>query len=327
MSLDVALAVDTDTEALNVYSANFPKAETSLAPVQSFFNGSLGSKHTTKETVLLRRIGAVHAIIGGPPCQGHSDLNNHTRRDDPKNELYLRLIRAAEVFRPSIVLIENVPTVRRSKVDVVTQAREVLTNAGYQVAEEVISVAVVGVPQTRRRHVLLATYIPSYTPTKVFEALTLLSPTKRGLRWAIGDLATIREPAGFDAAPRASAENKKRMQWMLDHRKWDLPNRLRPKCHQDGDHSYKAMYGRLEWGKPAQTITSGFTSIGQGRYMHPSKARALTHHEAARIQGFPDYFDFSATTRRTSLATMIGNAVPPALSKAIFLKLVPSIAR
>ena len=83
------------------------------------------------------------------------------------------------------------------------------------------------------------------------------------------------------------------------------------------------MYGRLNWQLPAQTITSGFGSIGQGRYMHPSLARALTPHEAARIQGFPDYFDFSAVVKRAGLATMIGNAVPPALSRAICQIVLP----
>jgi DNA (cytosine-5)-methyltransferase 1 len=81
------------------------------------------------------------------------------------------------------------------------------------------------------------------------------------------------------------------------------------------------MYGRLKWEEPAQTITSGYGSIGQGRYMHPSEKRALTAHEAARIQGFPDYFQFSEVTKRADLATMIGNAVPPQLAEQIVLAL------
>jgi DNA (cytosine-5)-methyltransferase 1 len=106
------------------------------------------------------------------------------------------------------------------------------------------------------------------------------------------------------------------MKYLLDRGEYDLPNELRPPCHQ-GDHSYKSMYGRLKWDEPAQTITSGFGSIGQGRYMHPERARALTAHEAARIQGFPDYFDFSSCPTRSALATMIGNAVPPALAASL----------
>ena len=86
------------------------------------------------------------------------------------------------------------------------------------------------------------------------------------------------------------------------------------------------MYGRLRWDLPAQTITSGFGSIGQGRYMHPTQARALTPHEAARIQGFPDYFEFATVSKRADLATMIGNAVPPALSRCITLQLLNAMS-
>jgi DNA (cytosine-5)-methyltransferase 1 len=114
------------------------------------------------------------------------------------------------------------------------------------------------------------------------------------------------------------------MKHLLDHDLYDLPNKERPECHRD-NHSYKSMYGRLNWELPAQTITSGFGSIGQGRYMHPSRTRALTAHEAARLQGFPDYFDFSAVARRADLATMIGNAVPPALAREIVAELIPAV--
>ena len=106
------------------------------------------------------------------------------------------------------------------------------------------------------------------------------------------------------------------MQFLLDRNRYDLPNELRPRCQQDA-HKYASMYGRLRWNLPAQTLTSGYGSIGQGRYMHPDQPRALTAHEAARIQGFPDYFDFSACSTRSALATMIGNAVPPQLGRAI----------
>lgn len=125
----------------------------------------------------------------------------------------------------------------------------------------------------------------------------------------------------MDRAPQAKHDNLARMAWLLEHDEYDLPNHLRPACHQ-GNHTYKSMYGRLRWEDPAQTITSGYGSIGQGRYMHPDLPRALTAHEAARIQGFPDYFDFSACTTRSALATMIGNAVPPQLGTAVISALL-----
>ena len=86
------------------------------------------------------------------------------------------------------------------------------------------------------------------------------------------------------------------------------------------------MYGRLSWDSPSQTITSGYGSIGQGRFMHPEQARALTPHEAARLQGFPDYFRFDNVERRSDLATIIGNAVPPALGQALFEELASRLS-
>jgi DNA (cytosine-5)-methyltransferase 1 len=106
------------------------------------------------------------------------------------------------------------------------------------------------------------------------------------------------------------------MEWLLKNREYDLPNERRPTCHQS-NHSYRSMYGRLRWERPAQTITSGFGSMGQGRYVHPSRARTLTPHEAARLQFLPDFMDFSVVKRRGALAQMIGNAAPPLLTTVL----------
>ena len=114
------------------------------------------------------------------------------------------------------------------------------------------------------------------------------------------------------------------MRWLLEHDEYDLPNSERPLFDQNDGHTYLSMYGRLDWEKPAQTITSGFGSIGQGRYMHPDQMRALTPHEAARIQGFPDYFRFAPLPSRASLATMIANAVPPELARRIVREVLPA---
>lgn len=317
---DVRLAVDFEPLATEVYKNNFRFAgRVETAPVEQFFDGEIGGLHTLTERRTATEAGEVDVLLGGPPCQGHSNLNNHTRRVDGKNALYLRMVRAAEVLKPRAVLIENVPAVLNDRHDgegVVDRARKHLTQLGYKLADRVVELDKLGVAQTRRRHILLAIRKEdTTTPRRVFDALP--QHPRRDLRWAIGDLIDADETNPIDRAPQAQAANKKRMQYLLDNDLYDLPNALRPKCHQ-GEHSYKSMYGRLRWDEPAQTITSGFGSIGQGRYMHPERLRALTAHEAARIQGFPDYFDFSPCQTRGALATMIGNAVPPALTAAIF---------
>lgn len=323
LRVEVPLAVDFEASAVAVYAANFPDAHVVEASVEEHFDGALGAELTTTETGLRSEISDVHLLMGGPPCQGHSNLNNVTRRNDPKNELYARMGRAAEVLTPNFVLIENVPSVRLDTDGVVQTTVAHLEAIGYDVATATIRLHTLGVAQKRQRHVLLASRVRDVDPAEILRQLTSrTADAKFDLRWAIGDLVDVAEPTAYDLAPVASADNRARMQYLLDRDLYDLPNDQRPVCHRD-QHSYKSMYGRLNWSGQAQTITSGFGSIGQGRYMHPDLPRALTAHEAARIQGFPDYFSFSAITRRGSIATMIGNAVPPALTRELVAYLLP----
>ncbi|MCP4303575.1 MAG: DNA cytosine methyltransferase [bacterium] len=315
--VEIPLAVDFDSAAISLFGANFPKADTRCVDVEELFDGNVGKRATRGEEELADRLGTVDYLVGGPPCQGHSDLNNHTRRDDPKNEYYVRMARAAEVLRPRAVLIENVPAVVHSRLDVVNASRDVLRSAGYAVSDRVVRLERLSVPQRRKRHVLIAVR-DLRDADAILKGLEDASAPAHDLRWAIGDLSTVEEPTGTDRPPRASDENLERMRWMLRNDVYDLPNRLRPRCHRDKEHSYRSMYGRLRWDLPAQTITSGFGSIGQGRYMHPEHPRALTPHEAARLQGFPDYFSFDGISRRAELATIIGNTAPPPLGNAFF---------
>ncbi len=330
-ALDVRLAVDAETPATSVYSENFPKAaDVRTAGIESLFSPVDTPDRTKDEVELADAVGSVDVLMGGPPCQGHSNLNNHTRRNDPKNALYLYMVRAAKIFEPSIVLIENVPAVLHDSfndANVVQVARAGLAQLGYLVADAVVRLVDFGVPQRRKRHILLATTSDfEGSPTEIFNAFEKQEVrAERDLRWAIGDL-NHSLGIGFDAPPKASAANLERMQHLIEEGAYDLPNHLRPQCHQ-GEHSYTSMYGRLSWTLPAQTITSGFGSIGQGRYMHPEQKRALTPHEAARLQGFPDYFSFSSVTKRADLATMIGNAVPPQLAELILCRALAAASR
>lgn len=318
-SLDVRLAVDIEPLATAVYATNFgTSGNAQTAGVEQFFDGDLGAPLSLLERRTRGLVGPLDALVGGPPCQGHSNLNNHTRRVDEKNALYLRVVRAAEVLRPRLVMIENVPSVLRDRHDgegVVSRAEQHLHRLGYRTAQRVVSLAELGVAQSRRRHILIGAAEGGPIPESVLDIATSGSE-ERDLRWAIGDLVNVPQDGLLDQRPLPTSANLSRMRFLIDKGLYDLPNDLRPRCQQD-THKYRSMYGRLRWDRPAQTITSGYGSIGQGRYMHPDEPRALTAHEAARIQGFPDYFDFSAAPNRSALATMIGNAVPPQLGRAI----------
>jgi DNA (cytosine-5)-methyltransferase 1 len=303
-------AVDTDTTALEIYRTNIPEALTIRADATALIDGEFTDRLTVSERELKRRSGAVAFLLAGPPCQGFSALNNHTRGRDPKNALYGRVARAAEVMEPDHILIENVASVKSYSPNSVVRTTERLVKLGYTVHEDVVALVDLGIAQLRRRHILLATVGRAATPREVVAAFRR---EPRGVRWSIGDLSGIRPTRDFDRPSMASPENEKRMTYLRERDLWDLPNHMRPECHRAGDHTYKSMYGRLWWDRPAQTMTSGYGSMGQGRYVHPDGHRTLTPHEAARLQFFPDWFDFGERARGV-WANTIGNAVPMKLA-------------
>ncbi|MGE5482229.1 MAG: DNA cytosine methyltransferase, partial [Bacteroidota bacterium] len=309
----IVLAVDNDKQAVSTYARNFPGSRVRHASVEDLFDGTLDAPLSLNERRIVREVGTVDFLLAGPPCQGHSDLNNHTRRKDPRNDLYLRAVRACEVLRPRFLVIENVPAVLHDRGRVVEVARSALAHQGYSVAMRVVHLEDLGVPQRRRRHILLATREPNLDPVAVLARLRIqCTHGSRTVRWAIGDLENQVGTSAFDIPSAVSPANLARIQWLMTHDEYDLPNQLRPPCHH-GPHSYRSMYGRLWWDRPAQTVTSGFGSMGQGRYVHPSRPTTITPHEAARLQGIPDFFDLGAARTRSAWARMIGNAVPPFL--------------
>ena len=325
-SLNVRLAVDSDQIAMSVYRKLFPTAISICKPLEQILDGDIGSPHTVSEIEVARRIGRLDVLLGGPPCQGHSNLNNHSRRDDPRNGLYLRMARAAEVLCPTAIIVENVPTVTYDVRRVVHQTIERLDEIGYTIGQDVVDLSNLGVPQRRRRHVIVAIRDCDVDPQQLIENLKspICGHIPRDVRWAIGDLEDVYKSALFDSASNPYPVNQNRIDWLFENDEIDLPNDLRPPCHKS-KHSYTAMYGRMDWDSPAQTVTTGFNCMGQGRYVHPSQRRVITPHEAARLQMLPDFVDFSCVPARKHLAKLIGNAVPPPLSFAISKTLIPSL--
>ena len=323
---EVALAVENDDRAADVYALNFPRANLARIDIETIFDGRLGDRATASERDVASAAGDVDVLVAGPPCQGHSDLNNHTRRDDPRNSLYLRVARAAEVLRPTLVIIENVPAVRHDRDGVVTASTQALEAAGYSVASSVLDLVRFGVPQRRRRHILLGVYGDRVDPSVLGGmSAPCHAHDARSVRWAIEDLVDHAATSDLDIASRPTPVNMRRMQWLIDWDKYDLPNEMRPRCHH-GSHSYNSMYGRLAWDRPAQTITTGFGSMGQGRFVHPAEPRTLTPHEAARLQTLPDFFDLDSRKGRGAWATVIGNAVPPLLGVHLIRPLLTALA-
>lgn len=309
------LAVDIEPWAVQTYGRNFSGGLAIQDSVLSF----LGPDGPRAET-LRGLAGAVDLLIGGPPCQGHSDLNNHTRRDDPKNELYNSVARFAEVLSPRWILIENVPGAQHDRSGVVQRTWEELGAQGYRLSGGVLQGVEIGVPQRRRRYFMLASR--GAQPPAVATIQRSLQRQARPLSWAIGDLLDAPHPPGAYHSPSTHhPRNQRRIAYLFEHDLHDLPDPQRPACHRDNPHSYKSVYGRMHWDRPAQTMTTGFGSCGQGRFVHSLRPRTLTPHEAARVQFIPDFFAFG-DQRRGALQAMIGNAVPPRMAYALCLALM-----
>jgi DNA (cytosine-5)-methyltransferase 1 len=315
------LAVDNNAAALGVFSANFPEAEAHLGGIEDLVDGELGSAATAREKDLSVRFAGLDLAVGGPPCQGHSDLNNHTRRRDPRNQLYLRMARFVEVVRPRLVMIENVPGVAHDRTGVVAETIDVLRNAGYSVSAGVVHATDVGAAQARRRHILLASRDENVIPDVTLLPFQFGSPARPVLE-AIEDLDLEPDKGVFGTSSRHANVNQERIRYLFENNLYELPDEQRPDCHRLKPHSYHAVYGRMYPDRPAPTITAGFGSTGQGRFVHPLQPRTLTPHEAARVQGFPDWFRFDAETRRRTLQEMIGNAVPSKLAYAAVASLL-----
>ncbi len=323
----IEMANEWDENALAIFDKNLSPKYKESRDVSKLFNGSLNyKKMTVSEKKLVEDYPGINKpdlLTGGPPCQGHSDLNNHSRREDPRNALYYRMVRAAKVLKPKAILIENVSTVINSKERVVQESQTMLEGMGYDVEQVMLWANEFGVPQKRKRHFMVASRISEIDPA-VLDDYRLKKD--RTLRWAIGDLVG-KYPTDdlYNQPAKSNEENRKRMDWLIDNNEWDLPNHLRPKCHQYG-HNYPAVYGRMRWDEPSSTITTGFRSNGQGRFTHPSAkpGRPLTPHEGARIQTFPDWFSFKGHSPSVMSKT-IGNAVPPLLGMYVAYLAIRSI--
>lgn len=325
-------AIDTDIDALRVHEFNLKTRRVIHESVLDVVDLSIskdrksGRLRLTDPVMLPLGEGfeSVNLLIGGPPCQGHSTLNNKTRSDDPKNKLMLAMPAVAVALGIESVVIENVPNVVNDHGGVVDKTVELLESHGYFVERGIVSARDLGWPQTRKRFFLVARL--NTPPLPLASAVNAIAMEPQNISWIIEDLLNESPKQGImSSTPKLSAENEERIAWLFRNRKFDLENHMRPDCHKDG-HTYPSVYGRMRWNEPAPTITGGFQTPGRGRFIHPKRKRVLTPHEAARIQGFPDWFDFETPSgdalTRTMLGKWIGDAVPSIMASAAVISAI-----
>ena len=324
------MAVDVFRPALEVYAQNLRPVRTARRNVATLVESPSTNDEDTRSGVgphvyldasLESLRGTVDILLAGPPCEGNSNLNNRTRRSDPRNDLYYDVVLAGIALKARVIVVENVPSVVSANQNVVARARAALDAAGYRVAPNdlVLKASNFGTPQDRRRHFLIAAQSGRSIVRDDFLSLRVQAPTALE---ALAPLSDISRNTPFDMPSKLSEENRRRVEFLFRSGRHDLPNRERPDCHRLKDHNYLAIYGRIHPDRPAPTITTGFLSPGRGRFTHPTQARSLTPHEGARLQGFGEDFNWLEGTdhlTRSDYANMIGAAVPPQLGFAVGL--------
>jgi DNA (cytosine-5)-methyltransferase 1 len=268
-------------------------------------------------------------VIGGPPCQGFSQLGTRDP-DDPRNRLWQEYVRVLDESNADLFVMENVPQLLRSMQ--FELFREETERRGFNIASRVLCAADYGVPQMRRRAIVIGSRLG--TPTFPLETHGPRSPEGRpyvsvrqaldgppalpeipdGINWHTGR-PHIRPSSvtRYQAVP-PDGGNRFQMQDRLDAA--GLPH-LVPACWRRKKTGTTDVFGRLWWGRPALTIRTEFFKPEKGRYLHPTAHRPITVREAARLQSFPDTFEFLPQQSIVSVAKQIGNAVPPLLAGAI----------
>jgi DNA (cytosine-5)-methyltransferase 1 len=256
-------------------------------------------------------------VIGGPPCQGFSNLGERVPYD-PRRQLWRQYLRAIEQAEPRAFVMENVPPLLSSQEFV--EIKKSAEKLGFNVVSGVLNAADYGVPQARKRAIVIG--LKGYTPSlperthaKPDPSKSVFSPLKPWLtvRDAIGDLPL--EPSGKDwhIGRNPTTLSLQRYACIPEGgNRWDLPVHLTPECWKRKKSGGTDLFGRLFWDRPSVTIRTEFYKPEKGRYLHPVANRPITHREAARLQGFPDDFVFCGS--KIEVGRQIGNAVPPPLA-------------
>ncbi|MBI3649931.1 MAG: DNA cytosine methyltransferase [Acidobacteria bacterium] len=336
---EILAGVDSEPNYLSSFSHNFPHAQSLQLDL---------AKYSPQDFMKALQLapGEVDLLAGGPPCQGFSKNVPRKNRylDDPRNHLLKSFLDYCEVLLPRLILMENVAEMKNGFQQAYSEELfSRLHQAGYMVSHEVVNAADYGVPQRRRR----AFFIASRDGLRLaFPKPTHTNPTsQQGLFplpgyvtvWeAIGDLPSLKHGEGqevceYQSAPFSPYQRLVRnctnrvtnhVARYLQPTQYERLDSLQPgeglkdlPLHLQTKSGYSGAYGRLTKEMIAPTITRWVFHPGSGRWGHPIDIRTLTIREAARIQGFPDRFDFVGSF--TQRAGQVGNAVPPLLAQRL----------
>lgn len=308
-------AVELDWLAAKTYRANHPEVHLWVRDIRDL------TPQEVMETLQLA-VGQVDLLAGCPPCQGFSHLRTLNRSrpvEDERNNLLFDFLRYVRGLRPRFVMMENVPgLIHDERFGVFVNE---LRSLGYSVDYGIVDAADYGVPQRRRRLILLAGH---------GKEVYLTPPL--GNRVTVGDVLKNLPPAGASGDPLHDFPEKRSDSVLQRIRnipkdggsRLALGDEEQLPCHRRCN-GFKDVYGRMAWNDVAPTITTGCFNPSKGRFLHPEEDRAITMREAALLQGFPKSYVFCLDRGKTGVARMIGNAFPPPLSKAQALAVIRAI--
>lgn len=294
-------AVDIDPLSVETYKANHKEVLVWQTDIRILWVPQV------KRELSLQK-GDLDLLAGCPPCQGFSSirtLNGARKIDDPRNDLVFEFLRFVRVLEPKALMMENVPGLAVDKRNEIFCQE--LRELGYTCECLVLDAANYGVPQRRRRMILLGgkfgpIEFPPPNPKRrmVRDAIASIpSPGKSGD--LLHDLPEKRSLRVADLIKKIPKNGGSRT---------DLGREQQLACHQKCN-GFKDVYGRMSWDDVAPTITSGCVNPSKGRFLHPEQDRAITLREAALLQSFPPDYIFSLRRGKFPAAAIIGNALPP----------------
>lgn len=259
-------------------------------------------------------------FVGCSPCQYFSNIKTDKTKSKETRLLLHDFQEFVDFYRPGYVFVENVPGLDNNSESPLGQFKSFLTNSGYVYDEAIVNAKYFGVPQNRRRYVLIATRIRS--------EIRLPKENKENIKTvqqAIGDIekyypicAGTKDNTPFiHSSANLSKLNKVRLAEVPlnggSRLAWNKSLQL--ECYKSHE-GHTDVYGRMSWDKPSPTITTRFCSVSNGRYGHPEQLRAISLREGATLQSFPEDYVFYSESQG-AIAKMIGNAVPPLLAQSI----------
>jgi DNA (cytosine-5)-methyltransferase 1 len=329
----VVAGVEINPEIAKTYKANHPTTKLLIRDVREI---------TGKEILELTGLKEIDLVAGCPPCQGFTTLTTKYHRKDPRNDLVLEMARLVEETTPKMVMLENVPGLANRGKPLLDEFVGRLESLGYLVNKGVLQMADYGVPQSRRRLVLLAGKgfeipLPKPTHCRTGDGKNVLKP------WlTLADIIkNMPKPITLSCSKKLGGPKK--FNWHIvsdlkeisirrlktlnpgDGRK-SLPKELRPKCHANSDRGFQNVYGRLSWEQTPPTITSGFTRTCMGRFGHPEELRTISVREAASIQTFPMNYEFDTDFMNVA-CDLVGNALPYRFARKVATVCIDALKR